>query len=203
MKICKPTTTTPCGALAGALLLCVSPACKEPEAATQPPTDGEPSALDSASTSPGTSATATLGPASGSEVTGTVTFSMTDDGKVEVTYEVSGLTPGEHGFHIHENGDCSAPDATSAGGHYAPAGDPHGAPGSAQHHAGDFGNITADDAGVAKGSWTVDFIALQPDAEAPNIVGKAVVVHADSDDLKSQPSGNAGARVACGVIEGV
>ncbi|MGH9338297.1 MAG: superoxide dismutase family protein [Acidobacteriota bacterium] len=143
-------------------------------------------------------AVANLAPASGSNVQGTVTFHQTN-GQVQVVADVTGLTPGTHGFHVHEIGDCSAPDATSAGDHFAPEGNPHGAPDAAQHHAGDLGNIEVDESGNAHLEMTVDYISL---GQGPNsILGRAVLVHADPDDLTSQPSGNAGARVACGVIE--
>lgn len=144
----------------------------------------------------GRKAVAELNPASGSNVRGTVTFHETKHGiRVEAT--VTGLTPGLHGFHIHEKGDCSAPDATSAGGHFNPAGQPHGAPTDFLRHAGDFGNITANDKGEAK------FSALEPKLtfDGPSsIVGRGVIVHEKPDDLKSQPAGNAGPRIACGVI---
>lgn len=118
---------------------------------------------------------------------------------VRIEGTVTGLTPGEHGFHIHEKGDCSAPDGSSAGGHFDPPGDPHGAPDDPpdQHHLGDFGNITAGENGEADVSITDTEIRLSgPDS----VVGKAFIVHADRDDLQSQPSGNAGARIGCGEI---
>ena len=112
--------------------------------------------------------------------------------------EINGLTPGKHGFHIHEKGDCSAADASSAGGHFNPTGMPHGGRRGSQRHLGDLGNITADKSGIARFAFTDGWITL---AGVNSIIGHAVVVHAQADDLKSQPSGNAGARVACGVIE--
>src|SRR5690606_25924262 len=113
--------------------------------------------------------------------------------------EATGLSAGMHGFHIHETGDCSAPDASSAGAHFAPQGNPHGSPTMEEpHHAGDMGNIRADDNGVAMVQLTFDTLSL----ESPNsIVGKAVIIHAQVDDLQTQPSGNAGDPVACGVIQ--
>ena len=135
---------------------------------------------------------------SGSNVTGYVTFREMD-GTVRVTATVNGLSPGKHGFHIHENGDCSAPDASSAGGHFAPHGNPHGSPEGARsrHHAGDLGNLVADGTGKASMDEQFDFLHLSGE---DSIVGKAVVIHGKADDLTSQPSGAAGARVACGVI---
>jgi len=142
-------------------------------------------------------ATATLNPTKDSTVKGTVTFTKVADG-VRIDGEVTGLKPGLHGFHIHEKGDCSAPDAMSAGGHYNPTDMPHGDPSAALRHIGDFGNIEADASGVAKFS-RVDHVAK---LDGPNsILGHAVIVHADPDDLKSQPAGKAGSRVACGIIE--
>jgi Cu-Zn family superoxide dismutase len=142
-------------------------------------------------------AVAAMKPASGSKVAGTVSFAE-KDGKVEVTVELSGLTPGDHGFHIHDKGDCSAPDATSAGGHFNPDAIDHGAPTAMPHHAGDFGNLTAGADGTVKTKITVDFITLA--AGPKSAVGRGVIVHEKADDLKTQPTGNAGARVACGVV---
>jgi len=144
-----------------------------------------------------TSATANLQPTKGNKVSGTVTFTQKGD-KVLVAANVSGLTPGLHGFHVHEKGDCSAADAMSAGGHFNPAGKPHGSPDSAERHGGDLGNLTADKSGNATLSIEVSGITL--DQSANSIVGKGVVVHANPDDLRSQPAGNSGPRVACGVI---
>jgi Cu-Zn family superoxide dismutase len=141
-------------------------------------------------------ATATLAAASGSKAAGTVSFTKVDGG-LHVTGEITGLTPGEHGFHLHEKGDCSAPDATSAGDHWNPGKQAHGAPAAAAHHAGDLGNITADAGGKAKVDVTVKGIGLEGDT---SVVGHAVIVHGKADDLKTQPSGAAGPRVACGVV---
>jgi Cu-Zn family superoxide dismutase len=148
---------------------------------------------------PGRTATATLRPASGSNVSGTVTFTE-ESGGVRIFAMLSGLEPGEHGFHIHVTGDCSAPDASSAGGHFNPGNTAHAGPDAAERHAGDFGNITADEAGNATFERVDTHIALD---DGPNsVIGRAVVVHADADDMSSQPAGNAGARIACGSIEG-
>lgn len=140
---------------------------------------------------------AVLKPTQGNQVKGTVKFNE-HGGKMRVVADISGLKPGKHGLHIHEKGDCSAPDATSAGGHFNPDIKSHGAPDAAEHHMGDLGNIEANAKGKAHIDRTVDFLTI---AEDPNsIAGKAVIVHAQEDDLHSQPVGNAGARVACGVI---
>lgn len=141
-------------------------------------------------------AVATLAPTEGNSVTGQATFTETDAG-VRVEARVEGLTPSLHGFHIHETGDCSAPDASSAGGHYAPQGSPHGAPDNPadQRHMGDLGNLEAGQDSIAtydRADSVLDF---------DMILGKAVIVHGGEDDLTSQPSGAAGPRVACGVIE--
>jgi len=143
-----------------------------------------------------TKAIAVLHPTTGSNVTGTVTFTAEGD-SVKVVADISGLTPGKHGFHIHEFGDCSAPDATSAGGHFNPSKHQHGAPSDTERHAGDLGNIEADASGKVHLEITDKVMKLSGD---DSIVGHAVIVHEKADDLKTQPTGNAGGRVACGVI---
>ena len=142
-------------------------------------------------------ASATLEGRSGSAATGVVTFTSRGD-KLFVDARVSGLTPGEHGFHVHEVGDCSAPDATSAKGHFNPAGKAHGHHGGAERHAGDMPNLRADASGSASYAGELSMLSLGGDANG--IVGRSVVIHADPDDYKSQPAGNSGKRVACGVI---
>ncbi len=145
-------------------------------------------------------AVADLSPTQGNTASGTATF-VERSGKILVDGRFKGLTPGQHGIHIHEKGDCSAPDAMSAGGHYNPTGEPHGAPGSAKHHGGDLGNLTADANGDATLSVTLDTSRFGMSKLASNtIAGKSLVIHADPDDLASQPAGNSGKRVACGVI---
>jgi Cu-Zn family superoxide dismutase len=150
----------------------------------------------SAAPAPVTSAIALLHPTEGSSVHGTVTFEQVQNG-VRVRADISGLTPGKHGFHIHEFGDCSAPDGSSAGGHFNPAGMAHGAPSAKNRHEGDMGNIEADKDGHA----TLDYVDHVMQLTGPeSILGRGVIVHAKEDDLKTQPTGNAGPRVACGVI---
>ena len=140
---------------------------------------------------------AELQPTEGNTVQGTVHFEEIS-GETHVEIKLTGLTPGKHGFHIHETGDCTAPDASSAGGHFNPDGKSHGAPGAAEHHVGDLGNVEAN----AEGQVETDLHFASLPIEGPNsIIGKAVVVHAGEDDLQGQPAGNAGARVACGVIQ--
>lgn len=147
------------------------------------------------------SATATLNPASGSAVTGKVHFLQHMHGAVKVSGQVSGLTPNsEHGFHIHEKGDCSSPDATSAGGHFNPSNAPHGKHGHATQHAGDLPSLRSNANGMAIIQYETSQISLGGSG-GNNIAGLALVVHANPDDYQSQPAGNAGARVACGVIQ--
>ncbi len=143
-------------------------------------------------------AAARLAPTAGNTVTGSVKFQQVG-GKVVVTAEISGLQPNaEHGFHVHEKGDCSAPDATSAGGHFNPGGKPHAHYGKPERHAGDMQNLKADASGNAKYRWESDLLAVGDGAA--NVVGRSVVIHRDPDDYSSQPAGNSGPRLACGVI---
>src|SRR3954471_16051796 len=143
-----------------------------------------------------TKATCKLESKSGSKVTGTVIFTKTGD-DVQVVADITGLTPGKHGFHIHEKGDCSAPDAASAGAHFNPSQHKHGWPATSDHHDGDLGNIEADASGKAHLDWKGKMSL----SGANSIIGKSVVVHEKEDDLKTDPSGNSGARQACGAIE--
>jgi Cu-Zn family superoxide dismutase len=143
-------------------------------------------------------AMAELSPTIGNAAHGTVTFEQKGDAVV-ARAEVKGLAPGSlHGFHIHETGDCSAPDASSAGAHFDPTVSLHGGPAGELRHGGDLGNLKADANGVARGNVTVGGISV--DGGPDRIVGRAVVIHAAADDLTSQPAGNAGGRIACGVI---
>lgn len=139
----------------------------------------------------------TLEARSGSQVSGTVRVSHSGR-KIRLRATVSGLEPGsEHGFHLHEKGDCSAPDASSAGGHFNPSGAPHGKFGSDAHHAGDLPSLKADKKGVAKVDVNLSGLDWEGDK---GVKGRAVIVHAKPDDFTTQPSGNAGARIACVVI---
>src|SRR5256885_4128152 len=147
----------------------------------------------------GPMATATLDSTSGSTAKVTVHFQNAGDDGVEVTADLTGVPPGVHGFHIHEKGDCGN-NAQNAGGHFNPTGMVHGAPDAVSHHAGDFGNVTADANGEVHTRFTTHSISLKS-GDSINPVGRAVVLHEKADDLVSQPSGNAGARIACGVIE--
>lgn len=142
------------------------------------------------------SLSATISPTEKGQVSGFVTFSEGKD-VVQIKGELKGLTPGEHGFHIHEFGDCSAKDGGSAGGHFNPTNKSHGSPSEATHHLGDLGNITADSNGVASISLQANKSVLSGDT---SILGRSLVVHGGVDDLKSQPAGNSGDRIGCGVI---
>jgi Cu-Zn family superoxide dismutase len=140
-----------------------------------------------------------LAPASGSLVSGQLQLHPQADG-LRLTGTIGGFAPGsQHGFHVHEHGDCRAADASSAGGHFNPAAAPHGRMGHGLHHAGDVDNLQADAAGVAHVDLVLPGLTLG-DGGADDVLGRAFIVHADADDYRSQPAGNAGARVACGVI---
>ncbi|HEX4144379.1 MAG TPA: superoxide dismutase family protein [Pirellulales bacterium] len=142
---------------------------------------------------PAKEAVCVLVPMKESGVTGTLLLKQAGD-TLRVTGQIAGLKPGEHGFHVHTYGDLRSDDGSSAGGHYAPEGHEHGGPDSPDHHAGDLGNITAGDDGVAN----VD--VKSKDLRLHFIIGRSIVVHANPDDLKSQPAGNSGPRIAVGVI---
>lgn len=141
-------------------------------------------------------ARAVIHPTEGNDVSGTVTFEETSEG-VHVTANLTGLEEGRHGFHIHQYGDCSASDGTSAGGHYNPAGNDHGGPTQDNRHMGDMGNIVADAEGNATIDYTDPVITLDG---SDTIIGRGIVLHGGEDDLESQPSGAAGPRIGCGVI---
>jgi len=144
-------------------------------------------------------AMATLQPTEGNTAKGTVTFTDAGQGNVDVQIDLTGVPPGAHGFHVHEKGDCGN-NGLSAGGHFNPTGMIHGAPDALSHHAGDLGNVTADANGEVHTHLTTHSISLTP-GSSTNPVGHAVILHEKADDLMTQPTGNAGARIACGVIE--
>ena len=147
----------------------------------------------------GVKATANLQPTKGSTVRGTVNFEQRGE-KVRVAANISGLRPnGEFGFHVHEAGDCSSGDGMSAKGHFNPFGKPHGAHGSAERHAGDLPSLKSDAKGNA--SLTADVDTISVGSGPGNIVGRGLIVHVQPDDFKTQPTGNAGARSACAVIQ--
>ncbi|HEY8520474.1 MAG TPA: superoxide dismutase family protein [Gammaproteobacteria bacterium] len=174
------------------------PAARIDDSAAAPPPASAPE--PSPRTATAARARAVLEPTEGHTASGLVQFTERGDGTLEIAATLVGLEPGTHGLHIHEHGDCSAPDGSSAGEHFAPDGDPHGAPRDAPdaHHAGDLGNVTASDGGMAEKRMTDDELSL---TGTYGVLGRAVVVHQAEDDLVSQPSGNSGDPVACGVIE--
>jgi Cu-Zn family superoxide dismutase len=141
-------------------------------------------------------AVAVVHPTEGSDTSGTVTFTKTEAG-IRIEAKLSGLGEGMHGFHIHQYGDCTASDGTSAGGHFNPEDTAHAGPEESTRHVGDLGNIEAGADGNATYNRLDDVISFYGDH---NIVGRAVVVHAKKDDLTSQPTGDAGGRLGCGVI---
>jgi Cu-Zn family superoxide dismutase len=142
-------------------------------------------------------ASAGLKATTGNKTVGEVTFEQLN-GKVRVTAQLIGLQPNqEHGFHIHEAGDCSSGDGMSAKGHFNPYGKPHGK--GSDRHAGDLPNLKADKGGRAKMTVDVDILTVTPGPAS--VIGRGIIVHAQPDDYTSQPVGNAGARMACGVIK--
>jgi Cu-Zn family superoxide dismutase len=139
-----------------------------------------------------------LKPTAGNSVTGWVQFEQLGS-QVRVSAEIRGLRPNaEHGFHVHEKGDCSAADGMSAGGHFNPGGKAHAHHGQAERHAGDMPNLQADASGVARASWNTALLTVT--AGPASVIGRSVIVHRDADDYRSQPAGNSGPRLACGVI---
>jgi len=194
--------------LAGALALALA-ACGDrsaiDDAATPPATPAADAGVDQAppasdmTTASTADAIAILSATEGNSVTGELSFTVIEGG-VAIQGQVNGLPPNsEHGFHVHENGDCSAPDGSSAGGHFNPLAVAHGRIGEGDHHVGDTDNIVADDTGVARVDTRLEGATLA-DGAPTDILGKGVIVHADADDYTTQPTGNAGARLACGVI---
>ncbi|NEX63176.1 superoxide dismutase family protein [Noviherbaspirillum galbum] len=148
-------------------------------------------------------AVADLKPTQGNNAGGTVSFIQKGD-QILVDARIDGLAPGQHGFHVHEKGDCSAPDGMSAGGHFNPGSMNHGGPSHDNHHAGDLGNVEADGSGKANLQVTLPGKQVSmKEGDANSIIGKALIVHADPDDYKTQPTGNSGKRVACGVVKPV
>jgi superoxide dismutase, Cu-Zn family len=144
-------------------------------------------------------AVAYLKPTKGNKVQGTVTFTKVPGG-IRVVADIEGLSPGRHGFHIHEHGDCEGEEAAAAGAHFNPANSEHGSPDSEKRHVGDLGNLIADESGHAHYDKIDRVISFQ----GPNsIIGRSVIVHADEDDLTTQPAGASGAKISCGVIEAV
>jgi len=191
--------------LASALALTACNKGAEPDAApadtvksaAETPLAADPAAPPAMAT---TVATAQLQPTKDSTVAGTISFSLVD-GALRASGDITGLKPdSEHGFHIHEKGDCSAPDGTSAGGHFNPGSSDHGSIDASAHHGGDMPNIKADAQGNAHIDGPVASNVNAGKGDAFDIIGRGLIVHADPDDYKTQPTGNAGARLACAVI---
>ena len=141
---------------------------------------------------------ANLNPSGSQTARGTIHLQDAGDQGVEVKADLVGVPPGVHGFHVHETGDCGN-NGQNAGGHFNPTGMPHGAPDAVSKHAGDFGNVTADANGEVHTQFMTHSISLK-EGTPTYAVGRAIVLHANPDDLTTQPSGNAGARIACGVV---
>lgn len=176
-------------------------ACSTPPA---PPADGgeagtEADAPAAASEAPSDEGDAPVARADlgGAPISGSLLFAS-EDGRVLITAEVEGAPPGPHGLHIHEIGDCSAEDFTSAGGHFNPTDAAHGGPTDDERHAGDLGNIEIGPDGAGSLEISSDLLTL--DDGPSSVIGRAVILHAGADDLTSQPTGAAGGRLACGVI---
>ncbi len=203
LSACNPSSSGPVNA--NPATDDAAPAAAAPGAMDPSPADATPGAMDPSpadATAPAQDATAMaeLAPTQGNEAKGSISFKVVD-GRVHVTGQVTGLKPGsEHGFHIHEKGDCSAPDGESAGGHFNPATQDHGSVASDPHHGGDMPNITADDKGVATVDAPVSTNVNIGKGDDFDIIGRGLIVHADPDDYTTQPTGNAGARLACAVI---
>jgi superoxide dismutase, Cu-Zn family len=196
-RIVLPAAAAAAAALALAVAGCESSGKDDwsSSSAQKMDTDGKAAAVANLKTAPAASTQPKWG-----KPTGTVTFTQAGDDKVKVAYDLKGLTPGTHGFHIHEKGDLSAADFSSAGPHFNPTKHKHAGPETKERHAGDLGNVEADTSGNAKGTVTAEGLSIGSGA-ANDIIGRSIVVHEKADDLKSDPSGNSGARVAAGVIE--
>lgn len=170
-----------------------APVAAEPVAPAPPPVVSAPAEI------PAGHAMVALQSAADMKVSGDLTLTA-QAGGVNISGTISGLTPGtQHGFHIHETGDCSAPDFKSAGGHFNPGNKDHGNPNSIMHHAGDMMNLSVDDNGSATMDVTVPGVTLG-DGGADDVMNRAIVIHAGPDDYTSQPAGDSGSRIACGVI---
>jgi superoxide dismutase, Cu-Zn family len=152
--------------------------------------------LASCASGRGAMATADLAPSEGQTAKGTVHFQDQGDGSVEVVADLTGVPQGEHGFHVHDKGDCGN-NGQNAGGHFDPTHMVHGAPDAQSHHAGDFGNVTANEKGEVHTRFMTHSVTVKEGMMS--VVGHAVVLHGNPDDLVSQPAGNAGPRIACGV----
>ena len=173
---------------------------EQPEGAPRTPDSAAPTVAEKATPAePVSDAVAQVAPTQGNTVTGSLALTQSTAG-VHITGAIQGLKPdAEFGFHVHEKGDCSAPDGSSAGGHFNPTQAQHGNPTGSAHHAGDMVNIRSNAEGVAQVDTIATGTALHGDPTT-DVMGKAIVVHESPDDYTTQPSGNSGKRVACGVI---
>lgn len=173
---------------------CGAPADEGPVEEAEKVTEDVAAAVDM----PDLRATAELVSADGTSY-GTVELTELDQEGVKVVAHLTGLpSSSTHGFHIHETGDCSAPDFMSAGDHFNPTGAEHACPPTTPRHAGDLGNLEVDEDGYGSFELTTDLITLR--ADESSVVGRAIIVHSDADDCTTQPTGNAGDRIACGTI---
>lgn len=187
--------------LAFALTVILAACSKEqPAGVPRTPDNSAPTVAEKATpTEPAHEAVAQIAPTQGNTVTGSLALAQSAEG-VHISGAVQGLKPdAEFGFHVHEKGDCSAPDGSSAGGHFNPTQAQHGNPTSTAHHAGDMVNIRSNVEGAAQVDTTVAGTTLHGDPTT-DLMGKAIVVHESPDDYATQPSGNSGKRIACGVI---
>ncbi|MBX3186647.1 MAG: superoxide dismutase family protein [Labilithrix sp.] len=166
--------------------------------ASAEPVESASAELRGSSTSTSTPIIVPLSAKSGSSLTGTAVLTEEPSGGVRVVIDVAGIAPGEHGAHVHQNGDCSSPDAMSAGDHFTPQRHPHGLPPTEPRHIGDFGNLVVGEDGRGRLEIVAPHASLRAD-DPCSFVDRAIVIHAHRDD-GGQPSGNAGARVGCGVI---
>lgn len=181
--------------------LSLASACSS-TAASQPPASAAHEHQPAAAAEPAKAAhlaTAVLAGPPGSQVSGRVTFNEGPQGVAVIAQFTGASGNGLHGFHLHEVGDCTPPDFTSAGGHFNPTGAPHGARDAAQHHAGDLGNIRINADGAGRLELTSHSITVAPGPSS--VIGRSVILHEKEDDLVTQPTGNAGGRIACGVIK--
>lgn len=173
---------------------------EQPAGAPRQPDSASPTMAEKATPAePAAEAVAQIAPTQGNTVTGALALAQSPEG-VHITGSIQGLKPdAEFGFHVHEKGDCTAPDGSSAGGHFNPTQAQHGNPTGSTHHAGDMLNIKSNGEGVAQVDVTAAGTSLHGDP-GTDVMGKAIVVHESPDDYTTQPSGNSGKRVACGVI---
>lgn len=184
--------------LSGVLALSSCSGNKEPETSGMPTRDSM--SIQSAE-DVGKTATALLSAASGSTLDGTAAFVEDNNGNVTLTVNVRHVSPGKHAIHIHQNGDCSAPDGSSAGGHWNPTNEPHGKWEDTPHHQGDIGNLDVGTDSTATLTMTTDKWCIGCSDSTKNVIGKSIIIHASLDDFTTQPTGNAGGRIGCGVIE--